>query len=78
LSRFDFFQQVVGLVQKKYVGSPLRDLNPLSSLSIKTPYEYSTVLTTGNIERTPIKSILPVVELVPLPCRLNLLGGGAL
>jgi hypothetical protein len=28
---------VVGLVQKNYVGSPLEDLNPLSSLSIKNP-----------------------------------------
>ncbi len=37
LSRFDFFQQVVGLVQIFYVGSPLGDLNPLSSLSIKNP-----------------------------------------
>jgi hypothetical protein len=37
LSRFDFFQQVVGLVQKFYVGSPIGDLNPFSSLSIKNP-----------------------------------------
>ena len=75
---FDFFQQVVGLVRKKYVGSPLGDLNPLSSLSIKTPHEYSTILTTGNIERTPIKSILPAVKLVHLPCHLHSLEGTAL
>jgi hypothetical protein len=37
LTTIDFFQQVVGLVQKFYVGSPLGDLNPLSSLSIKNP-----------------------------------------
>jgi hypothetical protein len=30
-----FFQQIVGLVQKFYVGSPLGDLNPLSSPRIE-------------------------------------------
>ena len=28
MSRFDFFQQIVGLVQNFYVGSPLGDLPP--------------------------------------------------
>jgi hypothetical protein len=35
MSRFDFFQQIIGLVQKIYVGSPLGDLNPLSSLRME-------------------------------------------
>jgi hypothetical protein len=35
MSRFDFFQQIVGLVLKFYVGSPLRNLKPLSSPRIE-------------------------------------------
>ncbi len=35
MSRFVFFQQIVSLVQNFYVGSPLGDLNPLSSPRIE-------------------------------------------
>ncbi len=35
MSRFVFFQQIVGLVQIFYIGSPLGDLNPLSSPRIE-------------------------------------------
>ncbi len=35
MSRFVVFQQIVGLVQFFYVGSPLGDLNPLSSPRIE-------------------------------------------
>ena len=35
MSRIDFFQQIVGLVQMFYVGSPLGNLNPLSSPRIE-------------------------------------------
>jgi hypothetical protein len=35
LQRVIFFQQIVGLVQNFYIGSPLRNLNPLSSPRIE-------------------------------------------
>ena len=35
MSRFLFFQQIIGLVKKNFVGSPLGDLNPLSSPRIE-------------------------------------------
>ncbi len=35
MSRLVFFQQIIGLVKKNFVGSPLGDLNPLSSPRIE-------------------------------------------
>jgi hypothetical protein len=70
MSRFDFFQQIIGLVQIFYVGSPLGDLNPLSSLRMEKLVIPSLVaLPKTQKQDTPTNkySTAPAVIKPPLP-----------
>jgi hypothetical protein len=53
MSRFVFFQQIVGLVQNFYVGSPLGDLNPLSSARIEKHMIFPASNASAELPRRP-------------------------